>query len=249
VECELAEPEAYDVDSAEAKLVAALGLGAPLLAGEDAALATASDAGAATATSSTTAGVLGSGAAKLGVAAGAAALIAVSAVVWPERSAPARRASDATAASQPRAHGATPGPAPAVPNAQARSEVEPAAAPDSPATERAALQRESGSAAPATQAGDLALRREIAQLARIKALLDPDPAAAYRLARAGHREFARGMLREEREALAVLALWQMGREAEAKRRSRMFLERYPHSAHRERIELRMRSERDDVGDR
>ncbi|HTU57064.1 MAG TPA: hypothetical protein VMF89_01500, partial [Polyangiales bacterium] len=52
-----------------------------------------------------------------------------------------------------------------------------------------------------------ASRREIAQLARIKALLEQDPAAARRLIRAAQREFPAGLLVEEREGLDVIALF------------------------------------------
>jgi hypothetical protein len=92
-------------------------------------------------------------------------------------------------------------------------------------------------AAPDTAHGaDPELRREIAQLARIKALVDADPARAYRLAQQGDRAFARGMLRQEREALAIVALANSGHRAQAERRMRDFLLRYPNSPARERLQ-------------
>lgn len=81
------------------------------------------------------------------------------------------------------------------------------------------------------------LRREIAQLARIKALLPAQPRAALQLAQAGNREFARGMLVQEREGIAVLALAQLGRQREASARAQSFLTRFPDSPLRERIAL------------
>jgi hypothetical protein len=81
------------------------------------------------------------------------------------------------------------------------------------------------------------LRREIAQLARIKALLPAHPRDALQLAQAGNREFARGMLVQEREGIAVLALAQLGRQREASARARSFLTRFPDSPLRERIAL------------
>jgi hypothetical protein len=88
-----------------------------------------------------------------------------------------------------------------------------------------------------------ALRDEIAQLGRIKALVDDDPERAYQLARTGQREFAPGILRHEREALAVRALWNMGSRQEAQREARRFLARYPQSPLRPRIEQLLAEER------
>ncbi|HMI93112.1 MAG TPA: hypothetical protein VK509_17195 [Polyangiales bacterium] len=88
-------------------------------------------------------------------------------------------------------------------------------------------------------APDAALQREVAQLGRIKLLLPGDPQQAYRLAQAGHREFRAGMLRHEREGLAILALWQLERRAEAGRRTRAFLTRYPESPLREQLAQRL----------
>jgi hypothetical protein len=83
---------------------------------------------------------------------------------------------------------------------------------------------------------DSASRREIAQLLRIKHLLPRAPAAAYRLAQASQREFPNGALREEREGLAVLALWLLEAREPAQRSTREFLERYPQSPLRERLQ-------------
>jgi outer membrane protein assembly factor BamD (BamD/ComL family) len=91
---------------------------------------------------------------------------------------------------------------------------------------------------------DAELRREIAQLGRIKALIDRDPNAAARLATEGDREFHRGMLRQERDALAIFALWNAGRHAEAERRAQAFIARYPDSPSRERIERLLRGEQE-----
>lgn len=88
---------------------------------------------------------------------------------------------------------------------------------------------------------DAALRREIAELGRIKALLESDPGQAYRLAEAGHREHGSGMLRHEREGLAVLALWNLGRHDEATERARAFLARYPASPLGPEIERRLQA--------
>ena len=88
------------------------------------------------------------------------------------------------------------------------------------------------------------LRREIAELARIKSLLPRDPARAYDLAIAGHARFGRGMLYPEREALAVLALSALGRDAEAKRRGQSFIQSYPDSPLRTRIQAAISGSQD-----
>jgi hypothetical protein len=95
----------------------------------------------------------------------------------------------------------------------------------------------SAAAAPVRAAREA--RREIAQLGRIKALLARDPARAYRLAQQGHRSFARGVLRHEREGLAVLALFDLNRRPHAARRAQAFLARYPDSPLRAEIEQRL----------
>lgn len=88
-----------------------------------------------------------------------------------------------------------------------------------------------------------AASREIAQLQRIQALLDIDPAGAYRLARASQREFPAGALAEEREGLTVLAAFGMGERERARALARRFLARHPESPLRARIEAIVVNER------
>ncbi len=71
------------------------------------------------------------------------------------------------------------------------------------------------------------IKREVAQLAAARAALGSNPAKALALAEAGHREFARGLLYQEREAIAVLALSRMGSSAAARSRGQAFLSRFP----------------------
>ena len=80
------------------------------------------------------------------------------------------------------------------------------------------------------------VRREIDQLRQIKLRMATDPGAAYRLARRSAREFPSGVLREEREGLSILALWQIGRHADARADAEQFVARYPQSPLRARIE-------------
>jgi hypothetical protein len=86
---------------------------------------------------------------------------------------------------------------------------------------------------PSTSSGS---RREIAQLVRIKALLEHDPAAARRLIRAAQREFPAGLLVEEREGLDVIALFALGQHERARTSAERFIARYPQSALRSKLQ-------------
>lgn len=79
-------------------------------------------------------------------------------------------------------------------------------------------------------------RREITQLNRIRALLERDPAAAHRLIGVAQREFPAGVLREEREGLAAIALFELGQPERARRQAERFVARYPNSPLRARVE-------------
>ena len=177
---------------------------------------------------------LASGKIALGVI-GAVALVAVGMAVLQPRAAEREQAKPASAE---RAASST-APRPAL----RATEPEPAAeAPTAvPAAANQPAPPAGGGIAPALRGGaslhdaDGALRREIAQLARIKALLPRDPHAAYRLVQSGQREFPRGVLAQEREALGVLALSALGDARGAARDARAFLSRYPDSPLRERM--------------
>jgi hypothetical protein len=82
---------------------------------------------------------------------------------------------------------------------------------------------------------DNRVAREVALLGRARSALSSNPAQALALAEEGHRDFPRGVLREERESIAVLALVRLGRDTEAKARGAAFLERYPHGPFSEKV--------------
>ncbi len=84
-------------------------------------------------------------------------------------------------------------------------------------------------------AADDAVKREIAQMALARALLSQSPARALSQLRATSREFPRGFLTEEREALVALALWELGRTNEAIELGRAFLAKYPGSSFARRV--------------
>jgi len=94
--------------------------------------------------------------------------------------------------------------------------------------------------APVARPVERSSRREIAQLQHVRALLEHDPAAAYRLAQRSEQEFPRGLLSEERHALQVLALAKSGATEAAARKAQQFFARYPESPLRERLEAALR---------
>jgi len=124
-----------------------------------------------------------------------------------------------------------PAPAPLSMPAPAREPEPEVAAPESPASPESATPAPARASAPSRSS-----RREIADLERIRALLERDPQGAYRLAQRSDREFPRGLLREERKALQVLALAKSGDKAAAERGARAFLAQYPQSPLRELVE-------------
>jgi hypothetical protein len=88
----------------------------------------------------------------------------------------------------------------------------------------------------AAASGSSSSRREIAQLVRIRRLLERDPSAAYRLTVRSEREFPDGLLSEERGALAIVALAKLGSKQLAERTAQRYIARYPHSPMRALIE-------------
>ncbi len=84
-------------------------------------------------------------------------------------------------------------------------------------------------AAPSADAQDR-LRQEVSQLAQVRRVVKSDPAAALALAEQGHREFRDGALYQEREALALQALSQLGRAAAVESRGTAFLAQFPQSS-------------------
>jgi len=111
-------------------------------------------------------------------------------------------------------------PAPIVP-----PPTKPLATPSVSAKSPGAKQVESAVRAP-TAADPLEETRHLAALRR---LAEHDPEAAITFAAEGDRSFARGILGEEREAIAIACLARLGRTEEAHRRAIRFLKSYPES--------------------
>jgi outer membrane protein assembly factor BamD (BamD/ComL family) len=81
-----------------------------------------------------------------------------------------------------------------------------------------------------------ASRREIAQLNKIRAVLDRDPARAHRLIAASSREFPSGLLAEERAGLDAIALFRSGERRSAAAAAERFIAEHPNSPLRPRLE-------------
>lgn len=73
-------------------------------------------------------------------------------------------------------------------------------------------------------------------LGQAQAALSSDPARALALAERHRSHFARPLLVQEREVIAVEALGRLGRTSEAKARGERFLRLFPASAYRSKIE-------------
>jgi outer membrane protein assembly factor BamD (BamD/ComL family) len=71
-------------------------------------------------------------------------------------------------------------------------------------------------------------------------MLDRDPAGAYRLTQQSEREFPHGLLSEERQALAIVALAHTGASAAAEQKAREFFRSFPQSPLRERIQAALK---------
>jgi len=79
--------------------------------------------------------------------------------------------------------------------------------------------------------------REVRLLGRARTALASDPAEALALTQESQREFPQGVLSEEREAIAILALSQLGRTREAQARGKAFLGRFPNGPFSAKVRL------------
>lgn len=113
--------------------------------------------------------------------------------------------------------------------------VDPPPAPTSSSTE--ATPAPSGSAlettAPAPQAPSARAKtpNEAALLERARRALSSNPALALELTRRHQAEFPRGVLRQEREVIAIEALRRLGKADQARERGTEFRREFPDSAH------------------
>ncbi len=92
---------------------------------------------------------------------------------------------------------------------------------------------------PATTPDDDSLRREMQATQRARQALSTDPARALALVRKANTEFSHGLFTEDREGIAVLALFGLGRNDKARRRAAAFLRAHPRSSYADKIRAAM----------
>ena len=76
---------------------------------------------------------------------------------------------------------------------------------------------------------------EVQMLLQARRALRNNPGRTLRLVEQHRQTFPRGTFEEEREALAIEAMWRVGQQREARRRGTRFLKRFPRSAHAARV--------------
>jgi hypothetical protein len=113
--------------------------------------------------------------------------------------------------------------------------------PVGPAVKRArARGAPSASVAPREEAEPVDPSGELALLARAKRVLPGDGEAALNLTREHAARFPRGLFREEREVIAIEALFRVGQRERALSRARAFRQAFPRSTHLDRLAVILR---------
>jgi len=128
-----------------------------------------------------------------------------------------------------------------LPDADASADVMPtpepglATDPPKPRPSRGTPRSPSSTTDPDPPADDDRLRREMQATDRAQKALASDPSRALTLIRKADAEFPEGLFAEDREGIAILALFALDRTAEARRRAEAFLRAHPRSSHADRI--------------
>ncbi|MDQ2647705.1 MAG: hypothetical protein M3020_28165 [Myxococcota bacterium] len=161
-------------------------------------------------------GLLGSGGRALAIVAAVGGLAALLAVIGLQSSAPR------TETTTPPMAASAPKLTEPVPQAPVPSAVEPAPASIEPAAE---------ASAPPASAARVKTPNEAALLERARRALSKNPALALELTRRHQAEFPRGVLRQEREVIAIEALSRLGKADQARERGTEFRREFPNSAH------------------
>jgi hypothetical protein len=161
-------------------------------------------------------GLLGSGGRALAIAAAAGSVAALVALIGLQSSAPR------TETTSPPMASSAPTLTEPVPEAPVPSAAEPAPAPTDSAAE---------APAPPASAARGKTPNEAALLERARRALSKNPALALELTRRHQAEFPRGVLRQEREVIAIEALRRLGKAEQARERGTEFRREFPDSAH------------------
>lgn len=174
----------------------------------------------------------------------AVALVGVGALMWPQREHAQRP--PASESSSERAHLERQASAEAAPYVvlapeSAGEEASATEGQEPLAKERASAERASAQRTPGT-AATLALEARL--LKRARSALGKNPAEALRLSDQHRLRFAQGALVEEREAIAIKALRELGQHATADARQARFETRFPQSPHLASLRSQAKSARD-----
>lgn len=111
-------------------------------------------------------------------------------------------------------------------------EPAPATAAVAPPSESPAKGVSAASAVPARKVAEVSPPQgEIELLKRARSALSSDPAQSLQLVERARQSFPRSAFGQEREFIAISALYKLGRRAEASARERAFRERHPRSAY------------------
>lgn len=170
----------------------------------------------------------GAGAASAGTKLGVLALsmLAVGGAAYLLGSQPASRAVPAVPARAP-----APAPSAEQPARSSLPAALPSTEPEVPAPSASAPPAESSRAAPVASSAP----SEAELLEQARAALKTNPSRALQRVNEHARRFPRGVLVQEREVLAIQALRQLGRDAEAERRAEAFARAFPGSAFRPKL--------------
>ena len=117
---------------------------------------------------------------------------------------------------------------PSAPSAEPEASVQDAEAPPAPKAVVKPAPRPASQSSAASR--DDLLAEEVRQLRQIRLALASDPARALQLANQGHARFRKGVLYQEREALALSALSALGRRQELEQRGTRYLKAFPGGA-------------------
>jgi hypothetical protein len=157
----------------------------------------------------------------------------------PAPSAARVRPPPSAASAEPAPHAAS-STAPRVPAAQRKPVSQAPSAARAAAAEPQAVAERNVHAASTRAPEQTPVASELELLGRAQGLLTRDPASALAVTDEHARAYPRGTFAQEREALAIDALHRLGRRREMEARARAFLQRYPDSPHRERIDSWLR---------
>jgi hypothetical protein len=142
-----------------------------------------------------------------------------------------------TAATPPAPPAAIAAPAPAAPAAPTADLGAPPSEPTAPPVDAPRPSPPSeGANSPSRRPNPEATVSEADLLGQAQVALRSDPGKALSLAEKHRSAFPHGMLVQEREVLAIEALTRLGRSSQAKARAAAFLDAYPRSAYRSKVQ-------------